>query len=104
PIHAHDPDPVIANGADGSGHVRGVVVDITLIPACYRIAAGIVKHMIVVVCKVPSIDIVDKAVAVVVDSVAGNFAGIGPDICGQVRMSNIDAFIDYSDDDASAAR
>lgn len=52
--------------------------------------------------EVPAPRVVDESVAVIVDSVAGNLAAVGPDVVGQVGVSPVDAGIDHGHDDADA--
>ena len=57
---------------------------------------------VVVVAEVPAVDVVDVAVAVVVDAVglatAARFAGVRPGAVGKVRVAEVDAVIDDRDD------
>ena len=48
----------------------------------------------VVVDEVPAVDVVDVAVAVVVDAVARDLAGVGPDVGGEVGVVVVDAGVD----------
>ncbi|TWT92337.1 hypothetical protein Pla52n_62110 [Stieleria varia] len=57
--------------------------------------------IIVVVVEIPSMDIVDPSVAVVVQSVAGNLARIGKDV--QIRMRQVDTVVDDRNDDRVGA-
>ena len=79
PAHGHD--TVVSDGRHRSRHVCTVTVTIS------RICISVVK--------VPPYDVIDEAVAIIVDAVAGNLNGIRPDIGGQVRMREIDPGIDY---------
>ena len=76
---------------DRPGDVRAVTV-----------VAGIVDRR-VVMAEVPAVDVVDVAVAVVVDAVAGRLAGVGPLASREVRVAEIDTVVDHRDDDARLA-
>ncbi len=58
--------------------------------------AVIIHGIIIIIDKIPAVYIIDITVAVVIDIVAGNFSGIGPDIVNKVFMIIIDTCIDYS--------
>src|SRR5262249_3078872 len=64
PVHPCHSDPVVARGADRPGDVRAVCVD--------------VRGVAVVVDEVVTVDVVHEAVAVIVDAVPGDLAGVGP--------------------------
>ena len=53
--------------------------------------------------KVPAVDVVDVAVAVVVDAVTWNLAGVHPDVVGQVFVGVVNARVDHGDDDTPGA-
>jgi hypothetical protein len=76
PVHARDADSVVSPGADRPRDVRPVTV--------------VVGRVVVVVDEIPTMDVVDVAVAVVVDPVRGaaraGFAGVRPDVRGEVGM------------------
>ena len=55
-----------------------------------------VINCVVVSIKVPSVDIVDKPIAVVVDAIDG-IEGIGPNICIEIRVLEINTFVDNTD-------
>ena len=46
--------------------------------------------------KIPTVDVIDIAVTIIVDAVAGGFSRILPDVVSQVWMGIIDARIDNS--------
>ena len=50
------------------------------------------------VTDVDTMDVVDVAIVVVVDAVAGNLAGVRPDVRRQIGMVVIDAGVDVGDD------
>ncbi len=93
PVNTYYANGVVAASADGSRHVRAV-----------RVIVGVVEDYPVVVCKIPSVDIVSEAVAVVVHAVVRNFARIYEDIIGEVAMADVNTSIDDADYDAMAAR
>src|SRR5262249_29703084 len=64
PVDAGHADAVVPLGADDPGDVRAVAV--------------VVVGIVVVGNEVPAVDVVDEPVVVVVDSVAGDFAGLRP--------------------------
>src|SRR5262245_41523900 len=82
-------DSVIADGGDGARHVRAVPV--------------LILRVVVVGEEIPAVDVVDEAVVVVVDAVAGDLAGIRIDVGGQVRVSEINAAVQHADDHRAAA-
>ena len=63
----------------------------------HRVRVGVVGR------EVPAVQVVDEAVAVVVDAVAGNLPGVGPDVGRQVGMAQVDAGVDDADDDVGVA-
>ena len=65
---------------------------------------SVVIHRIIVVSdKVPSIDIIDISVSVIVDSVFRDFALVDPDVLFQIDMVIVNTGIDDSDDDAGVS-
>ena len=62
----------------------------------------VVHGVAVVVEKIVAVHVVDEPVAVVVDSIAGNFPGIGPDIGRQIAVGIVDARVDDPHDDIRA--
>ena len=77
PAHAHDTLAVVADRADCARGVGSVAV--------------VVSWVIVVVVEVPTPHIVDLAVALVVDAVVGDLAGIGPAVRGQILVGGIES-------------
>ena len=71
PAHATYADAVVALGTQDAG---------------YRQAMGVGGHLVAVVFEIPAEGVVNKAVAIVVDAVAGDFAGVHPDVVAQVFM------------------
>jgi hypothetical protein len=47
--------------------------------------------------------VIHVPVAVVVDSVAGDFEGVAPDVRGEIRVRVVDPGVDVTDDDAAVA-
>ena len=86
PVDPRDAQPVVADGADDARHVSAVAVA--------------VLDVVVVLDEVPAVDVVYEAVVVVVDAVAGNFAGVGPDVGCQIRVRKVDSGVDHADHDA----
>ena len=66
--------------------------------------AVVIHRVGVAVGKVPPVDIVDEPIAVVVDTVAGDLAGVGPDVGGEVGVLVVDAAVDHRDDHAPRSR
>ena len=64
----------------------------------------VVVRIGVVVDEVPSVEVVDVAVAVVVDAVAGNLAGVGPDVGLEVGMVEVDARVNDGHHDRRVAQ
>ena len=64
----------------------------------------LVLRVVVVVDEVPAVHVVDVTVAVVVDAVAGDLAGVDPQVGGQVGERRIDARVDDGDHLAAADR
>ena len=56
-----------------------------------RAVAGTILRSIVVVDKVPAMHVIDVAVSLIVNAVARNLTGIGPNICRQVGVSDVDS-------------
>ena len=48
--------------------------------------AVVVVGSVVVVDKVPTVDIVDITVVVIIDPIVGDLSGVNPDVGSQVRM------------------
>ena len=89
PGHASNSGFIVAHRADGPGHVGAVPV---VVHGVAGVGYGIdAEH------------VVDKAVFVVVDSVVGNFAGVGPHVGGEIGMVVVDAGVDYTDDNGGGA-
>ena len=90
PVDAHHTTAIVAHRTDRASHVGPVTVA--------------VLRIIVIGDKVPAADIVDKAVAVVVDAVACDLAGVPPDIGSQVGMADVNPRIDDTDHHTAGAR
>ena len=69
-----------------------------------RAVVVVVVRVGVVVDEVPAVDVVDVAVAVVVDAVAGDLTGVGPDVGLQVGMVEVDTGVDYCHHDRRVAQ
>jgi len=86
---AGDAFAVVYAGTDDAGNVAAVaipVVDVAVIGS-----------------EVPAVDVIDEAVVVVVDVVAGCFARIGPQGAFEVFVDKVDATVDDGDDDLGSA-
>ena len=53
-----------------------------------------VVRSIVVIIEVPAIHVIDKSIAVIINSVVGCLPRIHPNICSKVRMGDVDARVD----------
>ena len=89
PIDPHHADAVVAHRADRARHVRAVTV--------------VVHRVGIVVGKVPTQDVVNEAVAVVVDAVPCHFARITPGVGSQIGVVVVHARVDDGDDHAAGA-
>ena len=90
PGHARDADAIVAYGADGAGDVRPVTV--------------VIHRVGVVVDEVPAVDVINIAVAVVINRVSRDLARVRPHVCSKVGMGVVDARVYDADDDRAAAR
>ena len=84
PVYAYDTDTVVADGTNGTstmGTVAMVVIRITII-----------------VDEVVAVDIVDVAIAIIVDSIPRDFAGIHPHVGGEVLMIPVHTRVDDTND------
>ena len=89
PADAGHADAVVALGADGAGAMRAVVM--------------VVHRIAIKIREVVAVEVVHEAVVVIVDAVARDFAGVDPDVVGQVGMGVIHAGVDDGDDHIAAA-
>ena len=89
PIDAHHADAVVAHRTDRARHVRAVAV--------------VVHRVGIIIGEVPAHHVVDEAVAVVVDAVAGHLAGIAPGVGREIRVVVVHAGIDDGDNHAARA-
>src|SRR6185503_2546541 len=80
PIHTDHAGGVVSLSADRAGHMSAV-----------RVSGGIIEDRAVVVYKIPTIDVINKSVAVVVDVVTGNLAGVYEDVVLEIAMLNVDS-------------
>ena len=85
-----DADTVIIFGGDDTGNERPVAAD--------------VGEVVVLIQEIPTVDIVNEAVVVVINAVTGDFFGIFPDILRRVRMGHVQARIDDGDNDIFLVR
>lgn len=87
--YAGDAFSIIDTGSDDAGNVAPVtkpVVDVVIVGG-----------------KVPTINIIDKAIMVVIDAVVCDFGRVGPKGIFEVFVIEIDTAVDYSDDDGRVA-
>ena len=89
PVDAGDTVAVVAARTDRAGHVRAMT--------------GEIAGRVVGVDEIPATDVVDPPVAVVIDAVSGDLAGIAPDVRRQVRMVVRDSAVDDGNRDRGAA-
>ena len=80
---------VVTDTSYGAGNVRTVAV--------------VVHRVTVAVDEIVPMDVVDKPVAIVVDVITRNLAGIGPDVGRQVRVRVIHPRINDSHDNSGTA-
>src|SRR5215467_617378 len=90
PTDTDHADAIISDGSDRSRSVSSVAV--------------LIHRIGVVIAKIVTVIVIDKAVVVVVDAVAWYLSRIYPDIAHKVFVSVIEAGIDVGDDDRGAAR
>ena len=82
------PTPLLPRARDDARDVRAVAV--------------VVGGVAVAVDEVGAVDVVDEAVAVVVDAVARHLARVGPQVGREVAMGEVDAGVDHGDGDVAA--
>ena len=75
-----------------------------IVPETCDAVAVVVADVVRAGDEVPAVDVVDVAVAVVVDAVARDLAGVGPDAAGQVGVVQVDAGVEHGDDRRGAPR
>ena len=68
-----------------------------------RAVVVLVHRVVVVGVEIPAAHVVDEAVVVVVDAVAGDFAGVDGDVVGEVGVRPIHAGINHGDDHRGGA-
>ena len=88
PVDTNNPGRVSSFPANRASNVGSMVVSRSIVDG------------IVVVNEIPSVDVVDVAIAVVINSIPGNFVGINPSVSVQIGVSYLKAFIDNSNHDA----
>ena len=91
--HAGNADAVVLRGGNGAGHVRAVVSDVVR-----DVVLGRRQRKDAVAGEIPADRVIDVAIAVIVDVVAGNFAGIPPKVVHEIRMIQIDAGVHHGHD------
>src|SRR5262249_6882742 len=90
PVHADDAYSVVADGAERTRRVGPVPV--------------VVHGIAVVIHRVDPVDVIHVSVAVIVDTVARDLAGIAPHVGREVRVRVVCSGIDVHDHDAATAR
>src|SRR5439155_21768692 len=88
PVDAGDPDAVVSHGTDRAGYVGAMLV--------------VIHRVRVVIGEVEPVTVIDKAVAVVIDTVAVAVRR-AEYIRGEVLVVVVDPRVDHADDDAAAA-
>mmetsp|Transcript_66960 Transcript_66960/g.178330 ORF Transcript_66960/g.178330 Transcript_66960/m.178330 type:complete len:236 (+) Transcript_66960:516-1223(+) len=88
PRNASDPNPVVANARDGPGTVRPMLL--------------VVHRIAILIGKVRPVDVVDKAVPIIVHAIVWDLAGVHPHVVVQVLMRVVDARVDDGNNDAGA--
>ena len=79
-----DPKAVVADGCDRAGNMSAVTI-------------GVVGDR-VVLDEVPPMDIVNEAVAVIIDPVGRDLTGVDPDVGCEVRMIGVYSAVDHRND------
>jgi hypothetical protein len=74
-----------------------------MMPATRAVSVG-VGRIAGVAEEVVAVHVVDEAVAVVIEAVARDLTGVGPEVRGQVGVGELDAGVDDADHHAGAAR
>ena len=95
PIDASYADCVIAGRADNAGDMGAMGV-------CIAVTRASVINTGVVVEEVPAMDIVNKPVAIIINSISGYFSAICPNVRLQIRMVNVHTLIDHAHNDLIA--
>ena len=88
PVNASYTIPIIALGADSARDM------------CSMVICAVVNG-IVVVFEIPSVYVVDVAVAIVVNAIIGDFSWIHPNIGCQIRVHEIYALVNDANDDVA---
>ncbi len=84
PIYADHAYTVVADGSDGSGHVRAVTKQIHRIPVSVVVVVAVI--------------VVDEAVGVVVNAVGRDLVDIDPHVVAQVRVCVVHTGVDDRND------
>src|SRR6185503_20355506 len=92
PCYANHSDPVVAYSAYCSGHMRAVS----------RVRGH--ENSIVAFDQIPTVDIVNESVAIIVNAVAGNLARVHPCVRREVRVREVYARVYYGNHKIVAAR
>jgi len=88
---ARTPQAIVACRGDDAGDVGAV-----------RVSFGRLD-VVVVVRRIPTIDVIHVTIAIVVDAVAGYFLGVAPKIGIEILVRDVDAVVRDSDDDFGLA-
>src|SRR2546426_9521579 len=104
PVDSDDANSVIAGRADRTRHVRSMIVYITRVTwRRWVTRLGVIKNRRVIMCEVPTVDVIYKTIPVVINAVPRNLARIHPDVIVQVFVVDVDSCIDNPDYHAAAA-
>ena len=89
PCNACHLQAIVTSGSNGTCYVSTVAVS--------------VHRVVVIVCEIPSIDVIDVTVSVIVLAVAGYFTWVFPDVPLQVLVVVVDAGVDHRNDHGMTA-
>ena len=84
PVYPRHTNLVASGGCDSASDMGAMVI------------AGAIEDGVVIGDKVPSVNIIDVEVAIVVFAVPLDFVRIGPDVLLQIRMEELNSFVNDS--------
>ena len=87
--NACDANRVIGIGTDRPGNVCTVT--------------ALIHGVTIVAVEVIAVDVIDKAIAIIIDTVTSNFTKVSPHIVGQIRMIPLNALIDDCNNEVGIA-
>ena len=82
---ANNTNPIIADRPNGASNVGAV--------------AAVIHRVAVLAIKIVAVNIVNKAIAVVVNLIAGHFSFVYPHVCRKVGMGIVHACVNNANDD-----